>query len=628
MKRKYYLPGLAFLLISFSSCKKFLETKPTDFLSTINYYNTTGELLSARAGVYNSVGTATIWGHYANYLLGWQADESYMNRLTLNGPFNYNYSGADPYMNGCWNSLWDGINRANVLLANLDKNPEIPQGFRDKIRGECMFLRGYYYFLLVQYWGGVPLKIKPTGSVEEVNIARSSVQEVYNQILEDMTTAETLVPGIKELGFGGAINKSAVRGMLARVCLTMAGEPLKDVSKYQDARNWAKKVMDDVEADHALNPDYPDIFIELAQNKYEIKESIWEAEHYGNNIDDSKSYAEYTSTGWINGVSSPNSSTASINVSGRGDAYMSITAKFYNIFDDGDLRKWWSIAHFTYAAAHEESDNGLKVLKGIPANENVKWTYQPAKFRREYEPASSRYVGVNSPTYNGTNRPLLRYADILLMFAEAENAINGPTPEAIEAVNKIRRRAWSTGIKSITITNGGSGYVSAPLVTFSEGNGKTASGKAVISTDGRVTDILLDRDSSGVAFYKEGKYSSPPTIAITGGGGAGATAEATIYDIHHAEVTAAQSASKEAFLSFIQDERMREFNMEGQRKADLLRWGIFLKVNQDMGNIAQQDAPGALFVLSFSRVQQRDLLMPIPDAEMTNNRLMTQNPGW
>ncbi len=621
MKRIYYLP-IVFFLLNFSSCKKFLDTKPTDFLSTTNYYNTENELLSARAGVYNNVGTATIWGHYANYLLGWQADVSYMNRLTLNGPFNYNYSGADPYMNGCWNSLWDGVNRANVLLANLDKNPSIAQSFRDKIRGEMLFLRGYFYFMLVQYWGGVPIKTTPTASVDNVNAARNSVNEVYDQILADMTAAEPLVPGIRELGYGGAISKSAVRAMLARVCLTMAGEPLKDIVKYQDAKSWAKKVIDDTEANHSLNPYYPDIFIELAQNKYDIKECIWEVEHYGNNIDDSKSYAEYTSTGWINGVSSGVGS-----ISGRGDAYMSITARFYNVFEEGDLRKWWSIAHFTYVTTTDPARNGSKLMRVLPPDEKTKWTMQPAKFRREYEPLSSRLIGTNSPTYNGTNRPLLRYSDVLLMYAEAENAINGPTSEALAAVNKVRERAWSSGVKAINITNGGSGYTSAPTVSFSAGNGATARGIALIS-DGKVTEVILERDTTGITFFAEGKYTVPPTITFTGGGGSDAAATATIYSVQDGNITPAQSASREAFLSLIQDERMREFNMEGQRKADLLRWGNFVKVNQDMGNLAQQDSPGSAFVLSFSRVQPRDVLMPIPDVEMTNNRLMTQNPGW
>ncbi len=615
MKRKYYLPIVLFLL-SFGSCKKFLDTKPTDFLSTTNYYNTESELLSARAGVYNTVGNSGIWGHYANYLLGWPADEAYMNRLTLNGPFNYNYSGADPYMNGLWNTLWDGINRANVLLANLDKNPAIDQSFRDKIRGECFFLRGYYYFELVHYWGGVPIKTTPTASVNDVNAARNSVKEVYDQILTDMLAAEALVPGIKELGFGGAISKSAVRGILARVYLTMAGEPLKDVAKYKDAKDWAKKVMDDTEAGHSLNPSYPVIFQELAADKYDIKENIWEAEFYGNNVDPaSKAFAEWTSIGEING---PSSSVASL--TGRGDAYMSITAKFYNVFEDGDLRKWWSIAHFTYA--NSATVNGLKTMKIIPASEKDKWVYQPAKWRREYE-----RLDRGTSTVDATNAPLLRYSDVLLMFAEAENAINGPTADAIAAVNKVRERAWSSGVKTITVTNGGSGYTEAPTVTFSAGNGGTATGTATIS-GGVVTAITLDRDQTGTTFFNEGKYAAPPTITITGGDGSGAAATATIYDVHEGDVTPAEAASKESFLAFLQDERMREFNMEGQRKADLLRWGTFLKVNQDMGNLAQQDSPGSAFILSFSRVGTRDVLMPIPDKEMTNNQKMTQNPGW
>ena len=73
---------------------------------------------------------------------------------------------------------------------------------------------------------------------------------------------------------------------------------------------------------------------------------------------------------------------------------------------------------------------------------------------------------------------------------------------------------------------------------------------------------------------------------------------------------------------------MREFNFEGLRKSDLLRWGIFTKVNQDMGNGVQQDSPGAFYVLYYSRVSDRDLFMPIPVNEISGNQKMTQNPGW
>lgn len=615
MKRKYYLFALIFIM-SASSCEKYLETSPTDFLNPGNYYETAAQLQTARASVYDNLGNGALWGRYGLYLLSWSADAGYMNRSSLTtGPWNYFYSSSDPYNRGFWSNLYSGINRANVLLANVDKNPELDQALRDQIRGEALFLRGYYYFLLVQYYGPVPLKTTPTESVIEVDIARTPIKEVYDQILSDMKAAEGLVPSIAELGFGGAVSKSAVRGLLARVCLTMAGEPLKDVSKYQEARDWAKKVMDDGEAGHDLNPSYPQIFMNYAQDKYDTKESIFEVEFWGNQTD---SYTETGINAWING---PASHASNAGTTGRADSYMSITAKFYNIFEPGDLRKWYSIAHFTYPS--NSTYNGQKVLTNPPATELAKYAMRPAKWRREFETLVPKF-----PTTTPQNVPVLRFSDILLMFAEAENEINnGPTPAAIEAVNRVRRRAWSTGVKAITLTSGGSGYTSAPTVTFSGGNGQEAEATATVA-DGKVTAINLKRDTTGIMFYAEGKYSSIPTITIEGGGGSGAAATATISDVSEADVTAEQASSKANFLALIQDERLREFNFEYLRKGDLLRWGIFLKVNQDMGNTVEHDAPGSFYAKYYSNVSDRDLLMPIPADEVNVNQNMVQNPGW
>lgn len=154
MKKIYSLLALASVL-SLSSCEKFLDTQPTDFLSPANYYQTEAHLNFARAGVYNTLGEGGLWGSHVNYLHGWAADEGYMNRSTLpTGPWNYNFGSADTYLTAYWNALYIGINRANVLLANLDRNPDISQELRSKIKGEVLFLRGFYHFLLVQYFGG------------------------------------------------------------------------------------------------------------------------------------------------------------------------------------------------------------------------------------------------------------------------------------------------------------------------------------------------------------------------------------------------------------------------------------------------------------------------------------------
>ncbi|MCE5345143.1 MAG: RagB/SusD family nutrient uptake outer membrane protein [Bacteroidales bacterium] len=612
MKIKYYLPVLLFLM-SLGSCKKYLATEPTDFLNPSNYYETKEQLQFARAGVYSILGQGGLHGSYANYLLAWCGDEGYMNRSSLtSGPWNYFYSSADSYNASVWSNLFNGINRANVVLANLDKNPAISQEYRDIIRGEMLFLRGYFYFTLVQYYGGVPIKLEPTTDIIKVDIPRATIKETYDQILKDMEAAEPLVPGIATLKYGGAVSKSAVRGLLARVNLNMAGEPLKDESRYAESSKWAKMVMTDAEAGHALNTSYPQVFMNLAGDKYDIKESIWEVEFWGNRSDQ---YVETGNNGWINGPASTNVNT------GRADSYMSITSKLYNIFEPGDNRKWFSIAHFAYVSS---GVNGNKTMSALPANENAKNLMRPAKWRREYETLSPRHT-----TTTPENVPLLRYSDILLMYAEAENEINGgPTAEAIDAVNKVRQRAWSTGVKTITVTNGGTGYTSAPVVTFTGGGGTGGASATATISGGKVTTITLTRDLAGIKFFQEGDYTSTPNVNITGGGGTGATATADIYLKTDANLTTTQTASKESFLALIQDERMREFNFENLRKSDLLRWGIFLKVNQDMGNLLGQQSPGQFFVKYFTNVSERDLFSPIPTSETSTNLAMDQNPGW
>lgn len=610
MNKKYFILILVFLLGS-SACDDILETEPTDFLSPSNYYETEDQLNFARASIYDILGQSALFGSWANYLLAWEGDIGYMNRSTLTtGPWNYNFSSADPYNSGYWSNLYNGINRASVVLANVDKNPEIDQTFRDQVRGEALFLRAYFYFQLVQYYGDVPVFDGPTTSVVDVDVPRASIREVYDRIIADMTAAEPLVPEITTIGFGGQISKSAVRGMLARVNLHMAGEPLKDPNGYAEASKWSKMLID--ASVHQLNPSYPQIFKNLAGDRYDIKESIWEAEFSGNRTDQ---YIETTNQGWINGPPSLVTSAT-----GRADSYMSITAKFYNSFEPGDLRKWFSIAHFGYTVS---TVNGSKTLIPPPTTELAKYGMRPAKWRREYETLLPK-----APTTTPQNVPILRYTDVVLMYAEAENELkNGPTTEVIDLVNQVRERAWSRGIKTITVTNGGSGYTTPPVITFSTGSGSGATATAAIS-GGAVTAITLDRDPDGVKFYQEGSYTSAPTITISGGGGSGATATAEIFVPADAHLKPEHTASKESFLAFLQEERMREFNFEGLRKADLLRWGIFLDVMTDMGNTTQQDAPGAFYVRYYSNVEPKHLLLPIPTSETTVNEEMVQNPGW
>ena len=605
-----YIIILGFIILTAGSCNSFLDTKPKDALFPGNYYKTPQELDYALTSVYHTLGTDGLYGNNVLYLLGWSADEGFMNRTTIaTGAFRLNHTTSDTYVTAFWRELYNGINRANNLLENVDNNQSIDAAKRRTVRGEALFLRAYYYFLLVQNYGGVPLKLESSKSPTEVHSEKASVKAVYDQVIKDMTEAEGLVQDISTSGFGGRISKSAVRGILMRVNLYMAGYPLKETARYQEVINWGKKIMQDGLAAHAMNPSFSNIFITIAEEKYDIKESIWEAEFAGNGTD---VYVETGRNGWINGIATPNTNT------GRADAYMYYTAKLYNSYERGDLRKYWCIPHFNYANLPAAS--GTKTLISEITSEPTKYARTPGKFRREYETLIPK-MATRSPI----NVPLLRYTDVLMMYAEALNEVQGPVAEAVNIVNSVRRRGWSTGIKSFTITNGGSGYTTAPAVTIS-GNGGAAA-KAVI-TNGSVTSIVLDRDPSGIMYSLAGKYTSAPTVTITGDG-SGAQATAEIYKPEDADVKPAFTASKEAFREFIQDERMREFNFENMRRADLVRWGLYEQVCGDMAAIMSTDIPGSAFISYYSNMEApKHLLLPIPSAEMVTNNKMVQNPGW
>lgn len=599
----------AILLLTLGSCKKFLDTKTTDTVSPGNYYTTEAQLNLALNGVYDVLGAQDLYAERMSYRYGNEGDEGYYAATNPStGPCQYNYTSADAEVLAFWTALYRGIARANILLANVDNNTALSADIRGKVKGEALFLRSYFYFLLVENWGGVPLILAPVPATQ-TNIPRSTAKAVYEQILKDMTEAEALVTDIKTIGFGGRVNKSAVRGILARVCLSMAGQPVNDVSKYAEARDWAKKVIDDNTANHALNTDYQQVFINYAQDKYDIKESIWEVEFRGTGAD---TYAETARFAWLAGQYCLNVAT------GQGNGFIKPTAKYYQLFTPGDLRREWVNPLFTY---NSTGAVGARTFIAAPATPAGIYGLFMAKYRREYETATPKNASLSS-----MNFPLLRFSDVLLMYAEAENEVSGPTQAAIDAVNLVRRRAWATGVKDVTITDGGSGYTTAPTVTFTGGGGSGAVATATIA-GGKVTGLVFPGDS--VLGKKIGSgYTTAPTITFTGGGGTGAVATATIFSKSDAELTPAQTGSKDDFRLMIQDERSRELSFEALRKNDLVRWGIFVPAMQTVANQMTVQVPGQYYIAWFRNVTTKHLLFPLPAAEKSLNSALDQNPGW
>jgi hypothetical protein len=426
MKRIFLLGLLAIMIVAAGSCKKFLDKKP-HFLEPENYYANEQEVNAALAGIYDILSQETMWGGQIPIRHNATTDESFFSYTSYpTGPFRYNYDPSDTYVVTLWKNLYTGIERANSLLAEMDK-ADMDKGKLDVARGEALFLRAFYYFTLVQYYGDVPLKLEPSVSVNNVDIARTPSKDVYAQIIADMKEAETLVKTATEIGSSGEVSKSTVRGMLARVYLTMAGAPLHDTEKFKDARDWALKVKESGE--HALNPDYKQIFINEVQDVEDYKECIWEAECYGANKD---SYREAGRIGNENGVYCRSTDVYSV---GYAYGFNSTTWKLYYLYAPNDVRRDWAISTYSMNA------DGVKTT--LAAN-NI-YGRNTAKWRREYEK-----IYPKNKNYTATNFPMLRYADVLLMLAEAENEVTGPTAVATEALNQVRERA---GLADTTIAS-------------------------------------------------------------------------------------------------------------------------------------------------------------------------------
>ncbi|WP_207424639.1 RagB/SusD family nutrient uptake outer membrane protein [Desertivirga brevis] len=598
MKRFIYSLIAGSLL--FASCKNFLDVTP-DSLSPSNYYKTDEDINTALTGVYDVLGKTATYGRYLYFEMdvsdeSFPASSSWTQDVAL-----FNYDPGDIKLTATWNTLYDGINRANMLLDNIDKS-NLTTEKRRVAKGEALFLRAYYYFLLVQNWGSVPMRLTAAKDPNDVNIAKTPYKTIYEQIVKDMEIAADSVNGIDKYNYTGRVSKSAVWGILARVNLKMAGAPLRDVSRYAEARKWAAKVMEAANG-HNLNPDYKDVFKKMAADQYDKKEVIWEVE-FGlkNGTQD-----EGGAVGGVNGIGTPNSEIFTKTI-GFSYGVQHPTDRYVKLFEAGDVRKDWSVSNYTY------NGEGGKVYTPPTLTNYARFA---AKWRREYETAGPKFLNTTA-----INFPLLRYSDVLLMFAEADNEINGPTVDGIAAVNTVRRRAYARPLKTITLTNGGSGYATAPTVVIG-GPGSGATATATVS-GGKVTSVTLNEIGLG--------YNTIPTITFDpgpGNPGSGATATAEIYTVDGV-LTPEMTANRDAFREVIRAERSRELGFEGLRRFDLVRWGQWVPVMKNLANEIATTAPANYVYAARSgqNISNRDTLLAIPSKEVSLNQSLIQNPGW
>ncbi|MBE9599822.1 RagB/SusD family nutrient uptake outer membrane protein [Pedobacter sp. MC2016-24] len=676
MKKINHILTATLVLISFGSCKDYLDTKPTDFNVASNYYQNKQQLEFALAGIYSGLKNTPLGANVMD--INVPTDEGYYYNGTQTGPTTFSNTPDIGIIGSYWTECYKNINYANTMLDNLGRSTGIDQESLDFAKGEAMFMRAYYYFLLVQFFGDIPMPLKATSSVNDAIIEETPAKLVYDQIIADMTIAEGLLQNRTSAAFPYAERATVdvVQGILARVCLYAAGEPVNDTKRYADALKWALKVKESNR--HSLNVDFRQIFINYMQDKYELKESMWEV-GYG--------YFGPTSTVNIPGAVGVNVAvrqqvqTVLGLDTGYAFGYTQIHPRLYKAYSPSDIRRNWTVGNYIYSSNTTAPNNAIWKS---PLSPTQLWERYPAKYRREYEAQSNRS---NSRTATTANFPILRYADVLLMLAEAENEVNGPTALAYEAINTVRRRSIkaSPTIDEINVTNIGLGYPGIPTVSVSGGGGTGAVFEVNLNPANRSVALVLRNQGTG--------YTSSPTITISspvGGlttpwaaqtdyiagtqinsGGrtytvtaagkstntaptntSGSSAAGTTGAVFTVPVQATATASigaapsvdlsglnKDTFKQAVRDERYRELAFECLRLGDLRRWGILVStikglVNDINGLRTAEGIPAAPAsfqspaIAPVTNISDRDVFWPIPATNINYNPKLTQNLGF
>ncbi|MDQ6482557.1 RagB/SusD family nutrient uptake outer membrane protein [Dyadobacter sp. LHD-138] len=406
--KKYKMLAIVAGTLWLTGCSDFLnESDPSNF-TVENYFTKPEHARSSINAIYTNLreplvsgfgGGAWMMTEFGTGLaqtdLG-QAVNSYFIkdlRNTSDNGYGVNY----------WQNYYRGIGNANL---SIEKIPTIAMDAAEikKLLGEAHFLRAFYYFNLVRMFGNIPLVTKPMSlQSTELKPAAATPDDVYKLIVEDLKTAEAA--GLPWKDISGKASMGAVKSLLAKVYLTMAGYPLQKGAAYYDlAAKKAEEVIDskqfklfDTYADlHNPAKKNVDENIFMIQFKTQILPGSWQSAiiPYNKNI---SQYSDET-----------------------GGIYA--TADFVKSYDPADLRakeKQFFFTKFT----NEKDRNQVVDLGGYFIYKHFDTVAQ------------------TSTANSDLNWPVIRYADVLLMYAEASNEVNGPSAKAYDAVNATRTRA-------------------------------------------------------------------------------------------------------------------------------------------------------------------------------------------
>lgn len=409
----------AALFVSAGCSSSFLDEEDPSNIAPETFFTTPEDAESAVRGTYENfrfhgdgAGIFSANFQLLDALSGTAETETGQNS-DLNNLYGFQYTGDNLHLQQWWQQCYEGIANANLCIERIPAIPTITEANEKKWVGQAKFLRAFYYFWIVRLWGDAPLIVRPiyTWTDPEVNAPRASAQAIYDLIVQDLSDAENA--GFAMTDNTGYASQIAVKSLLARVYLTMAGYPLnKGAQYYQLAAAKAKEVIDYATANPAqvgLFPAYDDLHDPSKRN---VLENIFQIQYSA-------------------GIANANYQTFFLpnntNITASGEVGTTVpTDAFLDTYEAGDVR--------TQEKAFYFKEYFLDGGTGAPITLNRFYVY------KHFDVIANGKPGSPGTGNSGLNYPLIKYSDVLLMYAEAQNE-SGLNADAYNALKAIRDRA-------------------------------------------------------------------------------------------------------------------------------------------------------------------------------------------
>jgi tetratricopeptide (TPR) repeat protein len=425
MKRLLTLSIVLTTILTIQSCEKFLEVNPPYVQDAENYFQTQEDYENALTGAYDLLQSTflSVWiGEIAsdNSIAG---GESVNDTEGLHQIDNMSHGGVNNELRSVFRWNYAGLTRANYILEQQFNEDAINFNGKEHVFAEAKFLRAFYYFELVKFFGGVPLIVDKRIGVEEAqNLERASSEEVYLQIENDLIAASQVLnpfPSQK-----GRATSGAAKALLGKVYLYQG--------KFQEAANILDEVINS--GFYALIPDYNDLFSVMNEGNIE---TVFDVEYSGL---EGGSYEclvclEGNAGPGFNGIRQYNGP-----VYGDGNSYNLPTQDLYDEFDSSDPRREATILDIDAFISQQSDPSAISYAIGAGGHTG----YYNNKYIKKQGEIGLPDNDLTSPV----NYRVIRYADVLLMAAEA-HVQGGNIGSAQQYLDLVRTRA---GMPTIPIS--------------------------------------------------------------------------------------------------------------------------------------------------------------------------------